>query len=148
MNAHKKKKFLNLPQYGEKSHFVEFIKQHLRYPKEALENKIEGEVFVEYKVNHMGEVVDAWIKKGLGFGCDEEALRVVKMIRYQEARNRGLRVTTNHKIKIRFKLPAAAPQSVQVKMEYKEEKKQPPSEPQKTNPVYSYTVTLNSSNQD
>jgi len=148
MNQHKKKKFLNLPQFGEKSLFVDFIKQHLRYPKEAIENKIEGEVFVEYKVNHMGEVADAWIKKGLGFGCDEEALRVVKLLRYQEARNRGMRVTTNHKIKIRFKLPTAAPNNVQVRMEYKEEKKQQASEAPKTNPVYSYTITLNPQNQD
>jgi len=80
---HKKKKFLNLPQYpGGKKAFIEFIKNNLRYPQQALDAKIEGRVLVEFEIDDNGTVHNPWIKKSLGYGCDEEALRVVGLLQY------------------------------------------------------------------
>jgi len=55
-----------------------FFKSNLRYPKEALESKIEGGVIAKYVVNEDGSISDITIVRGLGSGCDEEATRLVK----------------------------------------------------------------------
>lgn len=138
----KKKKFLELPQYGDKQQLLDFIKKNLVYPKQALENKIEGDVFIEYTVNFKGIVSDAWVNKGIGHGCDEEAIRVVKLLRYQETKNRGVRVSTNHKLKVHFRLPKPEGISKEIKVEYKENPKKAASPEQSQKIVYSYTINL------
>ncbi len=105
MTHKKEKKFLKLPHLdGGKELLIEFIKDNLRYPREALEKGIEGDVIVRFKVTGKGEVIQPEVYKGLGYGCDEEAIRLVQMLRYQSVKNRGVRVTTNNKIKIPFRL--------------------------------------------
>jgi protein TonB len=101
----KSKKFLNLPLYpGGKSAFQEFIRENLRYPEEAFKHKIEGKVYIGYQVNDNGEVIDAHIIKGIGYGCDEEAIRVVKLLSYNKVSNRGMRLVSSMKTTIGFKL--------------------------------------------
>ena len=88
-----KKKFIKLPSLGGgKELLSNFIRENLRYPKEALEQGIQGDVIIAYKVNGKGEVAEAKVVHGLGYGCDEEALRLVNMLNYQEVKNRGLKV--------------------------------------------------------
>jgi protein TonB len=55
----------------------DYLNSHLRYPTLARENNIEGKVVVEFIVNEDGSVSNAVVKKGIGGGCNEEALRVV-----------------------------------------------------------------------
>ncbi|MDR4988730.1 MAG: energy transducer TonB [Bacteroidales bacterium] len=101
----REKKFLNLPHLdGGRELLKKFIREHLRYPALALEKGIEGDVIIKYKVTGKGEVLDPEVVKGLGYGCDEEALRLVGMLRYQSVKNRGLRVITDNKIRIPFRL--------------------------------------------
>jgi periplasmic protein TonB len=57
--------------------FREQMKSMLKYPTEAKENKVEGKVYVEFVVAKNGSITDAQILKGIGNGCDEEALRVI-----------------------------------------------------------------------
>jgi len=57
-----------------------YISTHLKYPKEAQKANITGTVLVKFVVNKDGKVSDAEITKGIGYGCDEEALRVVAMM--------------------------------------------------------------------
>lgn len=57
---------------------AEYLTTRLRYPTLAKENNIQGKVIVEFIVNEDGSVSDAVIKRGIGGGCDEEALRVVR----------------------------------------------------------------------
>ncbi|MBL4716593.1 MAG: hypothetical protein COC01_04840 [Bacteroidetes bacterium] len=107
MDKGKKKKFLKKQYYpGGQKELDKFIKIHLEYPKEALENKIEGSVQVAYDVNPKGKVFNAKIIRSLGYGCDEEAIRVVNLLRYSDARQRGMNVKLSTKITIHFKLPA------------------------------------------
>ena len=56
---------------------IKYIQQNLRYPAFAKENNIEGRVTVQFVVNEDGSIGNAVIKKGIGGGCNEEALRVV-----------------------------------------------------------------------
>lgn len=101
------KKFIKLPTMGGGREVLrKFLKEHLRYPAEALEKGVEGDVIIEYRVNGKGEVQEAQVVHGIGSGCDEEALRLVHMLKYQAVSNRGLKVTTNNKIKIPFRLPS------------------------------------------
>jgi TonB family protein len=59
--------------------YFAFLAENLKYPKEAVDNKIQGRVFTEFVVNIDGTLSDIKILKGIGNGCDEEALRVLKL---------------------------------------------------------------------
>lgn len=106
----KDKHFIHKPTYsGGLKAMRAFIKNNLKYPKEALENKVEGTVYVDYKLDNKGNVIEAKVISGLGHGCDEEALRLVKMLKFEPARNRKLRITFNKKLQIHFRLPKEKP---------------------------------------
>ena len=100
------KKFIKKATYpGGQIALKQFIKSNLVYPQEALIAKIEGDVMLKFKINSKGDVIEAKVMKGLGYGCDQEALRLVKILKYPKAINRKIRVTTSKKIKIKFRLP-------------------------------------------
>jgi TonB family protein len=103
----KDKHFIHKPEYpGGPKAMTDFIYQHLKYPPEALEARVEGTVLVEYDINYQGKVVDTRVLHGLGHGCDEEACRVVRMMQFEVRRNRGVHVLFHQKAKIQFKRPA------------------------------------------
>ncbi|MCG8310822.1 MAG: energy transducer TonB [Cytophagales bacterium] len=58
--------------------FYEYVNENLKYPLEAKNSGIQGKVFVEFVVDHAGKLTDVKAIKGIGGGCDEEAVRVVK----------------------------------------------------------------------
>ncbi|RZL23011.1 MAG: energy transducer TonB [Pedobacter sp.] len=55
-----------------------FIQKNLRYPYMAQETGLQGKVFVSFVIEKDGSVSDVSLVKGIGGGCDEEALRVIK----------------------------------------------------------------------
>lgn len=130
--------FLKLPEYpGGKEQFKEFIRQNLKYPQEALENKVEGLVIVSADITDRGEVQNIRVEKGIGSGCDEEAIRVVGLMKFGSVKNRGLRVKSHRTFKINFKLPSNKVNSIQYSI-----KKEEPSN-QKQAPVsYSYSINI------
>ncbi len=149
----REKKFLNLPHLdGGKDLLKKFIKENLNYPEEALQKKIEGDVIIKYKVTGKGEVVNPEIVKGIGHGCDEEALRLVGMLSYQSVKNRGVRVITDNKIKIPFRIKNHIKKQ-KYSISYSSEKKAAPGQPSSTTKtgeepkkvkqqeVYTYTVS-------
>jgi TonB family protein len=83
-----------------------FISANLQYPKRAIERQIEGTVHAEYQVNHMGKVVSVKTLTNFGYGLEEEAVRLTKLLKFavpQKVRN--VRVIFNKTIWISFKLP-------------------------------------------
>ena len=54
-----------------------YLARHLHYPRLALKNMVQGKVNVQFIVNEDGTISDCHIIKGIGSGCDEEAIRVV-----------------------------------------------------------------------
>lgn len=109
----KKRRFIKTPTYpGGKKAFIEFIHQHLQYPREALEKGIEGVVFAEYYVDNLGQVGDIYIKHGIGYGCDEEAERLIRLLVYEPVRNRGIKMKALMKARIAFKLPGVQDQQM------------------------------------
>lgn len=82
-----------------------FVGKHLKYPPEALKAKVEGTVVVRYGLDYTGKVTDAKVKKGIGHGCDEEAMRVVKLMRFTVPQSSKKKVRIHQNINIHFKLP-------------------------------------------
>jgi len=125
----KPESFIRQPKYpGGKKALDEFIRTNLRYPEEALKDRIEGSVTVKYDVNAFGNISDAVVAHGIGYGCDEEALRLVKLLRYEKKKYRGLRVTFHQTIVIHFHLPAGRikPQQQEIKIQYQYTEKNSP----------------------
>lgn len=58
--------------------YQKYLKANVKYPKAAIENKIEGTVTVSFKVGADGALSDFIIEKGIGYGCDEELIRLIK----------------------------------------------------------------------
>jgi TonB family protein len=57
-----------------------FIKKNLKYPEKAKANNIHGKVNVMFVVSKTGKLTGIKVFKGLGHGCDEEAIRIVKLM--------------------------------------------------------------------
>lgn len=58
--------------------FYGYLKENLQYPKQAQRMGVEGRVFVQFIVEKDGSLTDIQVVKGIGAGCDEEAVRVLK----------------------------------------------------------------------
>ena len=139
---HKKKRFLNMPKYpGGSVAFKAFIAENLQYPAEALEGRVEGSVMVGYEVSDLGKVENPHILKSLGYGCDEEAIRVIGLLVFEKVKNRGVRVKMSTKTTIHFRLPGMT-------INYETTKQIDPAAiaaapEQKPGPVtYEYTITF------
>lgn len=82
-----------------------YLAKNLRYPIQAVDDGIQGTVYVNFVVKTNGSLTDIKILRGIGGGCDEEALRVVKKMPawnpgYQNGRNVPVRYT----LKVDFKI--------------------------------------------
>jgi len=83
-----------------------YLALNLRYPNAALENKVEGYVILSFKIGTNGKVNDIKILKGLGSGCDEEAVRVAKkMPDWEPAHKDGKAIEVVYYLPIDFELP-------------------------------------------
>lgn len=68
------------PEYsGGIGEFLQFVQRNLKYPSLAKSKRIEGKVYVSFVVNGNGELEDIETVKGIGYGCDREAERVVAL---------------------------------------------------------------------
>ena len=106
MKRRDKQEFVIKPQYpGGKLALQKFIQENLIYPKLALEKEIEGTVYISYRVDFDGKVVDVRNNKGIGFGCDEEAMRVIaNMPKWKPAIQNGKPVSVHMRLPIQFAL--------------------------------------------
>jgi len=100
----KEDSFIKKPFYkGGNQAMSAFVQSQLVYPKEA-EIPIEGTVIVKYDIDHHGNVVDARVIKSLGPVFDDEALRVVRLLKFEVPKTpRRLKVMFHKDIQIHFK---------------------------------------------
>lgn len=63
---------------GGMANFYSYIKNSIKYPKEAYANKIEGKTFLSFIVEKDGKLSDIKVERTLGYGTDEEAIRVLR----------------------------------------------------------------------
>ena len=90
---------------GEKA-LREFIESHIQYPDNALSSEIEGTVKVYFAVDEQGKVYAPVItSQKLGYGLEEEALRVVKqMPRWIPGQVKGINIKTGFTLPITYRL--------------------------------------------
>ncbi len=104
----KDKDFIKAPYLeGGKAALEAYVKKELRYPKEALEAKVEGTVSVRYTVDYKGKVIEASIISPLGHGCDEEALRIVRSLNFKVPNDGKIKSKFSRKLHIHFRLPGS-----------------------------------------
>ena len=129
----KDKHFIKKPVYpGGITAMREFIANELQYPKEALELGKEGTVRLRYDIDYKGKVTEVFILGGLGYGCDEEAERIVRKLKFHVDKNHKVKVVFHKDIQIHFRLPKV--------------KTKPPQKQQATNITrieYTYSTTSN-----
>lgn len=91
------------PQYsGGNEAMAAFLRKNLKYPRPASQAGVQGKVYVQFTVGSDGKIENANAIKGIGFGCDEEAVRVVKMMKdWMPGKQAGVPV------RVRFTLPIA-----------------------------------------
>ncbi|HEX9956131.1 MAG TPA: TonB family protein [Fibrella sp.] len=82
-----------------------WLGKNIKYPAAASRANISGKVFVSFTVNTDGSITDAQVLKGLGFGTDEEAVRVVKsMPKWKPGKQSGRPVRVKYNLPISFQL--------------------------------------------
>ena len=85
--------------------FYKYVSSKLKYPPQANRMGVEGKVYVEFVINRDGSIVDARVVRGIGAGCDEEAVRVVASSpAWNPGKQRGKAVRQKYTLPIIFKL--------------------------------------------
>ncbi|MFA5196321.1 MAG: energy transducer TonB, partial [Bacteroidales bacterium] len=82
---------------------IKFLKENINYPQMAKESGIQGTVYVTFVVDEKGKVTDVRVLRGIGGGCDEEAVRVVKLMpSWNAGKQSGKAVRVQFNMPIRF----------------------------------------------
>ncbi len=70
-----------MPEFmGGNAAMMQYLQRHLKYPTQALRAGVEGRVYIAFTVNPDGAISDVEVLKGLGYGTDEEASRVIRQM--------------------------------------------------------------------
>ena len=95
-----------MPGYpGGDAKMYEYLGKNIKYPQIARESSIQGRVFVNFVVEPDGSVTNVKVLRGIGGGCDEEAMRVVKsMPKWKPGKQRGKAVRVSYTLPVVFKL--------------------------------------------
>lgn len=96
----------DMPEFpGGSVKMMEYIQKNMKYPMMARESDIQGRVFVNFVVEPDGSISNVTVMRGIGGGCDEEALRVVQsMPKWKPGKQRGTAVRCSFTVPIIFKL--------------------------------------------
>lgn len=94
-----------MPQFpGGDRGLIDYLNLNIKYPNQARQNGIEGRVIVSFIVEPDGSLSNVSVKNGLGYGCDEEAIRVIQsMPQWEPGQQRGNPVRVAYTLPINFK---------------------------------------------
>lgn len=93
------------PAGGYKAYY-QYLERNLTYPPQALDNRIEGKVTVRFAVDTTGQLSDFRVVRSLGYGCDEEVIRLVKEgPAWSPTKRNNEPVIGRVKVKVKFRLP-------------------------------------------
>ncbi|MDH5609903.1 MAG: energy transducer TonB [Cyclobacteriaceae bacterium] len=85
--------------------FYAFLSKEIKYPRPARQLEVEGKVFIQFIIDKDGSITEIEVIKGIGAGCDEEALRVMKLApRWNPGKQRGQPVKVRMVVPVYFKL--------------------------------------------
>lgn len=80
------------------------IQSKIKYPEIARKAGVEGRVIVQFVVDESGNVQDPVVVRGIGAGCDEEAIRAVRLAKFTPGKQRGKAVKVKMSLPITFRL--------------------------------------------
>ena len=84
---------------------MDYVAKNVVYPQEAMDKEISGRVFVSFVIEKDGSVNEVKVMKGIGGGCDDEAVRVIKaMPKWKPGKQEGKPVRVSYMMPITFKL--------------------------------------------
>ncbi len=86
---------------------INAVQKKIVYPEMAMKAGIEGKVIVQFVIDKNGNVTNPFIVRGIGGGCDEEALRAVKEAKFKPGMQRGRAVQVRYTMPITFKLKSS-----------------------------------------
>lgn len=122
----KKKHFLPKPEYpGGSKAMAAFISENLKYPEVSLTHKTEGTVVLKGEINHKGEVIHTKVISSLDPDCDQEAERVVRLLKFRVDKVRNMKISYFKTFQIHFKLPKQAALQIQYSLKQKSETNTP-----------------------
>jgi TonB family protein len=100
-----------MPQYpGGDEALLNFIKENLKYPSAAVSGGVEGRVTVRFVVGEDGYVRDIVVVRSLNSACDDEAVRVVKLMpRWTPGEVSGRKVPVYYTLPVAYRIPKADP---------------------------------------
>jgi TonB family protein len=84
--------------------FGKYLSENLKYPEAAQKANISGKIYTEFIVNTDGSASDFKTLKGIGFGCEEEAIRVLQMAKWNPGKQSGRIVRSKLVVPIQFAL--------------------------------------------
>ena len=85
--------------------FYRFLGNELKYPRQAQRIGVEGKVFVQFVVEKDGSLSDVQVLRGIGAGCDEEAIRVMGLVpNFRPGKQGDVRVRVRMVVPISFRL--------------------------------------------
>ena len=95
-----------MPEYpGGTEALYNYINSHIQYPRMARDNGVQGKVFLKFIVDENGVVSDVQLLRGIGAGCDEEAMRVVRSLpKWTPGKQNGKPAAVWYKLPIQFTL--------------------------------------------
>jgi TonB family protein len=104
-NPHKKKIFVAVGQMPKLKGGIVQLQKHVKYPESCINAGIQGRVTLQFVVNKQGMPTNIHVIKGIGGGCDQAAINVVKKYaRFRPGRQRGQRVNVQYSLPIVFSL--------------------------------------------
>jgi len=83
---------------------ISAIQEKLHYPEEARKNNIEGKVIIQCKITKDGSVTDLKVLKGIGYGCNEEAMKAISDTRFYPGEQNNKKVDVITAIPLLFRL--------------------------------------------
>ena len=84
---------------------IKYLQDNIKFPVMAIEGGIQGTVYVTFVVEKDGRITSVKVLRGIGGGCDEEAVRVIKkMPRWKPGKQRGRAVRVQFNMPVRFVL--------------------------------------------
>jgi len=90
---------------GGETAMMEFIAKNVKYPQKAKDEGVQGRVFIQFVVEKDGSIGEVKLLRGIGGGCDEEGIRVVKsMPKWTPGQQAGKSVRVHYTLPIFFKL--------------------------------------------
>lgn len=95
-----------MPEYpGGTRGLANYFQRNNRYPPSASRNGIEGVVYVRFIVQKDGDLSDLTVVKGIGYGCDQEAIRLLdRMPKWIPGEHQNTKVSVYQTLPVTFKL--------------------------------------------